>query len=60
VIATLSGRYFAMDRDNRWERVEQAWRAMVLGEGQAFANPQAAIAERLCQGTSPTSSSCRP
>lgn len=42
-IASLSGRYYAMDRDNRWERVEQAWRAMVLGEGKAFATAEAAI-----------------
>jgi 2,3-bisphosphoglycerate-independent phosphoglycerate mutase len=32
-IATVMGRYYAMDRDNRWERVERAWRAIVLGEG---------------------------
>jgi len=32
-IATVSGRYYAMDRDRRWNRVELAWRAMVLGEG---------------------------
>lgn len=32
-VATVMGRYYAMDRDNRWERVERAWRAMVLGEG---------------------------
>ncbi|MDH3392784.1 MAG: 2,3-bisphosphoglycerate-independent phosphoglycerate mutase, partial [Desulfobulbaceae bacterium] len=31
-VASISGRYYAMDRDNRWERVEQAWRAMVDGE----------------------------
>lgn len=43
-IASLSGRYYAMDRDNRWERVEKAWRAMVLGEGKAFASAEAAIA----------------
>ena len=30
-IVTVTGRYFAMDRDNRWERVEQAYRAMVRG-----------------------------
>jgi 2,3-bisphosphoglycerate-independent phosphoglycerate mutase len=42
-IASLSGRYFAMDRDNRWERVERAWRAMVLGQGEPFADAQAAI-----------------
>lgn len=44
VIASVSGRYYAMDRDNRWERVEKAWRAMVLGEGEAFATAGAAIA----------------
>jgi 2,3-bisphosphoglycerate-independent phosphoglycerate mutase len=32
-IATIMGRYYAMDRDNRWDRVEKAYRAMVLGEG---------------------------
>ena len=31
-IATVSGRYYAMDRDNRWERVELAYNAMVLGQ----------------------------
>ena len=33
-IATVSGRYYAMDRDNRWERVELAYNAMVLGKGE--------------------------
>ncbi len=32
-IATLMGRYYAMDRDNRWDRVEQAYKAIVYGEG---------------------------
>lgn len=32
-IATVSGRYFAMDRDNNWDRVEKAYNAIVLGEG---------------------------
>jgi len=32
-IATVTGRYYAMDRDRRWERVEQAYNAMVFGEG---------------------------
>ncbi len=32
-VATLSGRYFAMDRDKRWDRTEKAYRAMVAGEG---------------------------
>jgi 2,3-bisphosphoglycerate-independent phosphoglycerate mutase len=43
-IATVIGRYFAMDRDNRWERVEKAWRALVLGEGEVAGSPRAAIA----------------
>ena len=33
-VCSLSGRYFAMDRDMRWDRVELAWRAMALGEGR--------------------------
>ena len=33
-IATVMGRYYAMDRDNRWDRVERAWQAMVLGDGR--------------------------
>ena len=33
-IATVMGRYYAMDRDNRWDRVEKAYRAMVYGEGK--------------------------
>lgn len=32
-IATISGRYYAMDRDKRWDRVEKAYRAIALGEG---------------------------
>lgn len=34
-IATVSGRYYAMDRDNRWDRVEKAYNAIVLGEGNS-------------------------
>ncbi|MFN3673504.1 MAG: 2,3-bisphosphoglycerate-independent phosphoglycerate mutase [Bosea sp. (in: a-proteobacteria)] len=49
-IATLSGRYFAMDRDHRWERVSQAWEAMVLGQGRHFADAQAAIASAYAEG----------
>ncbi|MDI9244455.1 2,3-bisphosphoglycerate-independent phosphoglycerate mutase [Marinobacter sp. CHS3-4] len=33
-VATIVGRYFAMDRDNRWDRVEQAYNAMTLGEAE--------------------------
>jgi 2,3-bisphosphoglycerate-independent phosphoglycerate mutase len=32
-VGVVCGRYYAMDRDNRWERVEKYWRAIVLGEG---------------------------
>lgn len=49
-IGSVSGRYYAMDRDNRWERVEKAWRAMVLGEGKAFASAEAAVAGAYADG----------
>ena len=42
-IATLSGRYYAMDRDNRWERVELAYNAMVLGKGETASSAVEAI-----------------
>ncbi len=43
-IASVSGRYYAMDRDNRWERIEKAYRAMVHGDsGTKFADPIAAM-----------------
>jgi 2,3-bisphosphoglycerate-independent phosphoglycerate mutase len=42
-IATVMGRYYAMDRDNRWDRVERAWQAMVLGEGISAASATAAV-----------------
>ncbi|WP_113906915.1 2,3-bisphosphoglycerate-independent phosphoglycerate mutase [Aliidiomarina celeris] len=35
--ASLCGRYFAMDRDNRWDRVEKAWRLLVAGESDCVA-----------------------
>lgn len=37
-IATVQGRYYAMDRDKRWERVEKSYRALVYGEGPKFAS----------------------
>jgi 2,3-bisphosphoglycerate-independent phosphoglycerate mutase len=37
--ATISGRYYSMDRDKRWERVEKSYRAMVYGEGPSYSNP---------------------
>ena len=43
-VATVIGRYWAMDRDNRWERVERAFDAMVLAKGEHAATPQSAVA----------------
>jgi 2,3-bisphosphoglycerate-independent phosphoglycerate mutase len=42
-IASMSGRYFAMDRDNRWDRVEKAYNAMVLGAGERSENSVSAL-----------------
>ncbi|EBA13576.1 2,3-bisphosphoglycerate-independent phosphoglycerate mutase [Roseobacter sp. CCS2] len=42
-IVTVIGRYFAMDRDNRWDRVETAYDAMAKGKGRKADTPQAAI-----------------
>jgi 2,3-bisphosphoglycerate-independent phosphoglycerate mutase len=37
--ATISGRYYSMDRDKRWERVEKSYRSMVYGEGPSYTDP---------------------
>ncbi|MFP4016168.1 MAG: 2,3-bisphosphoglycerate-independent phosphoglycerate mutase [Halanaerobiales bacterium] len=42
-IATVSGRYYAMDRDNRWERTKKAYDAMVLGKGNQCDDPYKAV-----------------
>jgi len=42
-IASVTGRYWAMDRDNRWDRVEKAYRGMTRGEGAKFTSATAAI-----------------
>ncbi|MEI3036853.1 MAG: 2,3-bisphosphoglycerate-independent phosphoglycerate mutase [Oscillospiraceae bacterium] len=42
-IASVMGRYYAMDRDNRWERVEKAYAAMVYGEGETAECPVCAM-----------------
>ena len=44
-IASVIGRFYAMDRDNRWERVEQAFRALTLGEGTPVRDPVQAVQE---------------
>lgn len=48
-IATLSGRYYAMDRDKRWDRVEKAYNAIVRGEGVLAKDPIQAIEESYQQ-----------
>ena len=42
-LATITGRYYAMDRDNRWERIKLAYNAMVNGIGEKTTNPLKAI-----------------
>lgn len=49
-IATLSGRYYSMDRDKRWERVEKAYRAMVYGEGPSYRDPLACVDDSYANG----------
>ena len=44
-IATVCGRYFAMDRDKRWDRVEKAYRAIVEADGPRFADAPAIVAD---------------
>ncbi|KAM5364884.1 hypothetical protein ACJZ2D_011291 [Fusarium nematophilum] len=49
-IATVVGRYYAMDRDKRWERVEIALKGLVLGEGEATDDPVATVKARYERG----------
>jgi len=42
-IATVSGRYYAMDRDKRWDRTERAWRAIVQSEAPRVTSARAAV-----------------
>lgn len=44
-IATVQGRYYAMDRDKRWERVEKSYRAIVYGDGPKYTDPLEAVTE---------------
>jgi 2,3-bisphosphoglycerate-independent phosphoglycerate mutase len=50
-VASVIGRYWAMDRDRRWERTERAWRALVHGEGATAPDAAAAIAAAHAAGT---------
>ncbi len=51
IIGSLMGRYFAMDRDKRWERIETAYNALVLGEGKKTSNLIQSIQESYDSGT---------
>jgi 2,3-bisphosphoglycerate-independent phosphoglycerate mutase len=49
-LATISGRYYAMDRDRRWERIAKAFNAMVFGEGSKFKDPAQGVKESYNKG----------
>ncbi len=49
-VATVMGRYFAMDRDRRWERTERAYRAMVYGEGLRTTSARQAVTDGYARG----------
>ncbi len=49
-LATVTGRYFAMDRDNRWDRVAKAFAAIIRAEGSAAPDAQIAVAEAYARG----------
>ena len=49
VIASVSGRYFTMDRDKRWERIEQAYDVMVSGKGRTANSPVQAVENAYAQ-----------
>ena len=51
-IATVSGRFFAMDRDKRWDRIEKAYRAMVKGEGGVSKSAAKALEDAYARGES--------
>lgn len=50
-IATIAGRYYAMDRDKRWERTQLAYNAMVLGKGEYATSPKEAIEQSYHDNT---------
>ncbi|MDD3796697.1 MAG: 2,3-bisphosphoglycerate-independent phosphoglycerate mutase, partial [Lachnospiraceae bacterium] len=49
-IATVSGRYYAMDRDNRWDRVQKAYLALTAGEGEKASSGVEAVAQSYAKG----------
>jgi 2,3-bisphosphoglycerate-independent phosphoglycerate mutase len=50
VIATVMGRYYGMDRDKRWDRVQKAFDALVYGQGETAASAEAAVAQSYERG----------
>ncbi len=49
-VASVCGRYYAMDRDTRWERIEKAFRLLVAGEGRAVADPVQGVRQAYALG----------
>lgn len=49
-IATITGRYYSMDRDHNWDRTEKAYQAMAQGEGLQFSDPREALEETYEDG----------
>jgi 2,3-bisphosphoglycerate-independent phosphoglycerate mutase len=49
-IATVSGRFYAMDRDGRWDRIALAWEAIVHGKGETAASPSDAVEQAYARG----------
>ena len=50
-VASIMGRFYAMDRDKRWDRVEKAYNCLTLGDGIKIADPVQAIQDQYAQGT---------
>lgn len=48
--ATVSGRFYSMDRDKRWDRVEKAYRAMAFGEGPLYSDPLKMVEDSYAHG----------
>ena len=64
IFASICGRYYAMDRDNNWDRTELAWRAIALAEGERESSPEEALVKRYStdktEGESSYKSSYKP
>jgi len=54
-VVSVCGRYFSMDRDNRWDRVSSAFHAMVSGQGEPFTNPMSALRQGASDEFTPPS-----